>query len=168
MDIPRFETERLILRAITRDDRCAIFENYSDPDVANWFFDRPYTQIQQADQLISEFIARSAEGKGMTWAILLKKGDEFIGTCSYENFTVESQGEIGFDLAKRHWGHGYMTEALRVIITYGFTVLDLIKIEAITYSHNVRARRMLERLGFSVDSADEGLHRYALNRADWR
>jgi len=46
MDIPKFETERLILRAIARDDRFAIFENYSDPDVANWFFDQPYTQIQ--------------------------------------------------------------------------------------------------------------------------
>ena len=168
MDIPRFETERLILRAIARDDRFAIFENYSDPDVTNWFFDQPYTQIQQADQLISEFIAKSAEGTGMTWAILLKKSDEFIGTCSYEDFTARSQGEIGFDLATRHWGHGYMTEALGAIIAYGFTVFDLIKIEAHTYSHNVRARRMLERLGFSVDSVDDDSHCYALNRADWR
>lgn len=29
--------ERLTLRAITIDDRFAIFENYSDPGVANWF-----------------------------------------------------------------------------------------------------------------------------------
>lgn len=168
MDIPSFETERLILRAIARDDRFAIFENYSDPDVANWFFDQPYTQIQQADQLISEFIAKAMEGKSMTWAILLKKSDEFVGTCSYEDFTVKSQGEIGFDLAKKYWGHGYMTEALGVIIPYGFTVLDLIRIEVHTYSHNVRARRMVERLGFSVVSADEDSHCYALNRADWK
>ncbi len=41
MDLPKLETERLILRAITPDDRLAIFENYADPDVANWFFSRP-------------------------------------------------------------------------------------------------------------------------------
>ena len=168
MDIPRFETERLILRAITPDDRFAIFENYSDPNVANWFFDQPYTQLQQADQLICELIAKSTAGKGMTWAILLKRSSEFVGTCSYEDFTAKSQGEIGFDLATKHWGHGYMTEALRVIITHGFTALDLIKIEADTYSHNVRARRMLERLGFSVDSSDDDSHRYGLARTDWK
>ncbi len=164
MDVPKFETERLILRAVTEDDRLAIFENYSDPDVANWFFDQPFTTIQQADQLINACIARSAEGKGMTWAILLKATGEFVGTCSFENITTGSQGEIGFDLAKKHWSHGYMAEALRPIIAYGFTVLDLTKIEAITYSHNVRARRMLERLGFAVASVDEDSHGYELTR----
>ena len=167
MDIPRLETERLVLRAITLDDRFAVFENYSDPDVAKWFFDQPYTQIEQADQIVHEFIEKSTEGKGMAWAILLKESGEFIGTCSYENFDAKLQGEIGFDLTKKYWGHGYMIEALSAIITYGFAVLDLAKIKAHTYSHNARARRVLDRLGFSVDSVRENSHCYALARTDW-
>jgi ribosomal-protein-alanine N-acetyltransferase len=167
MDFPRLETERLILRAITQDDRFAIFGNYSDPDVAKWFFDQSYTQIEQADQIIHEFITKSTEGKGFTWAILLKVSGMFVGTCSYENFGAKRQGEIGFDLAKKHWGHGYMTEALGAIITYGFTVLDLVKIVALTYSRNSRAKRVLERLGFRVDSIREDSHCYTLARTDW-
>ena len=167
MEIPKLETERLLLRAITPDDRFAIFENYSDADVATWFFDQPYTQIEQADQIIHKFITKTTEGKGLAWAILLKENGEFVGTCSYENFDAKRRGEIGFDLAKKHWGHGYMTEALGAVITYGFAALDLVKIEAHTYSRNSRARRLLEGLGFRVDSIREGSHWYTLAKTDW-
>jgi ribosomal-protein-alanine N-acetyltransferase len=167
MDTPRLETERLILRAIAPDDRSAIFENYSDPDVAEWFFDQPLTHIEQADQIIDRFIKRTAEGKCLAWAALLRGSGEFVGTCSYEDLDAALHGEIGFDLAKKHWGHGYMTEALDAIITYGFAVLGLARILADTYSRNLRARRVLERLGFSVDSVGEDSHCYVLPRADW-
>jgi len=167
MNIPRVETERLVLRAITPADRFAIFENYSDPEVAKWFFDQAYTQIEQADQVIHEFINKAEEGRGLTWAILLRERGAFAGTCGYENFDTMRAGEIGFDLAKKFWGHGYMSEALEAIIAYGFNVLDLVKIEAHTYSHNLRARRVLDRLGFRVESVSEDSHHYTLARVDW-
>jgi [ribosomal protein S5]-alanine N-acetyltransferase len=167
MEIPRLETERIELKAITPEDRFAIFRNYSDPDVANWFFDKPFTQIQQADHIINEFLEKAKQGQGLAWTILLKASGEFIGTCSFENFGTALKGEIGFDLARKHWGYGYMTEALTEIITYGFTVLGLESIEADTYSHNARARRVLEKLGFKVEVVGEDSHCYALARSDW-
>ncbi len=66
MDFPELETERLILRAVAPGDRFAIFENYSDPAVAGWFFDQPYTRIQQADQIIQEFIQRPSAPSSLT------------------------------------------------------------------------------------------------------
>jgi ribosomal-protein-alanine N-acetyltransferase len=167
MEIPELKTKRLLLRAISPEDRFAIFENYSDPDVANWFFDRPLTEIEQADQIIGEFLEKAAQDKGLAWAIQSKTSREFIGTCSFEGFGTERQGEIGFDLAKKHWGHGYMAEALAEIIVYGYTVLGLVKIEAHTYSHNARARRVLEKLGFEVDAVSEDSHCYSLGKSDW-
>jgi ribosomal-protein-alanine N-acetyltransferase len=135
--------------------------------VAGWFFDQPYTRIEQADQIIQEFTQKSLAGKGLTWAIILKESGEFLGTCSYENFAVGQRGEIGFDLAKQHWGHGYMSEALGAIIAYGFKMLDLYTIEAHTYSNNTRARRLLEKLGFTVQAVTEDSHCYTLARGDW-
>jgi len=167
MEIPELKTERLLLRAIAPEDRFAIFENYSDPDVANWFFDQPLSQIEQADQVIKEFLEKAAQDKGLAWAIQLKTSREFIGTCSFEDFGTERQGEVGFDLSKKHWGNGYMAEALTKIITYGFTVLGLDKVEAHTYSHNARARRVLEKLGFKVDAVSEDSHCYSLDKSDW-
>ena len=167
MEVPELETERLLLRAITPDDRLDIFVNYSDPQVAGWFFDQPYTCIEQADQIIQEFMQKALQGKGLTWAIVLEASGEFVGTCGYENFAIGQSGEIGFDLAKLHWGHGYMSEALGVVIPYGFTVLDLFTIEAHTYSSNARARRLLEKLGFTIAAVTEDLHCYMLARENW-
>lgn len=167
MDVPVLQTERLLLRAITPDDRFAIFANYSDPEVAGWFFDQPYTRLEQADHIIQEFILKASQGKGLTWAIVLKTSREFVGTSGYENFTANRDGEIGFDLAKTHWGHGYMAEALSAIIPYGFTVLDLFTIEAHTYSSNARARRLLEKLGFTIAAVTGHSHYYTLARENW-
>ncbi len=167
MEIPRLETERLTLRALSTEDRFAIFENYADPDVANWFFEHPLTQIEQADQVIGHFLDKAAQRKGFAWAILLKASTELIGTCSFENLDAAHSGEIGFDLAKKHWGHGYMVEALTGVITCGFSTLDLLRIKAVTYSHNARARRVLEKLGFKVVHVSEDSHEYVLAKSDW-
>ena len=167
LSFPILQTGRLLLREITLDDALELFTNYSDPDVANWFSDEPYTQIEQADLVIRVFIEKSQHGKGFTWAIVLRATGEFLGTCSIEDVEAGSRGEIGFDLAKEHWGKGYMVEAAGVIIAYGFKELKQSKIEAETYSHNSRARRVLEKLGFRVEEVREASHFYTLSAEDW-
>jgi len=167
MNSPGIYTKHLHLREIEQGDRSGIFKNFSDPEIANWFFDQPFTHIEQADQVIREFNEKSRTGKGFTWAILLKETGEFIGTCGYENFEHGSKGEIGFDLAKEQWGKGYMSEALTVIIHHGFQVFKLSRVEAHTYSHNSRARKVLEKLGFKAQSADKDSHYYIISKRDW-
>ena len=166
-NIPVLETKRLLLRAITAEDRQAIFGNFSDPDVANWFFDKPLTTLEQTDEIIRVFLDDAETGKGFTWAILLKEDLHFLGTCSYSNVEPGCQAEIGFDLAKEYWGRGFMVEALRAVIEYGFRSMGLEKIVADTYSHNLQARRVLEKLNFQVDSIENDAHIYVLLRKDW-
>lgn len=167
MHFPTLQTDRLLLREITLDDAPALFVNYSDPDVANWFSDEPYTRIEQADQVINNFIEKTRRGKGFTWAIVSKMTGRFLGTCYFEDVDSGSRGEIGFDLAKEQWGKGYMVEALEAIIEYGFRELKQCRIEADTYSHNSRARRVLEKLGFKLADVRDNAHFYTLFLQDW-
>jgi len=167
MNCPSFETKRLILREVMLEDRFDIFRNYSDPEVANWFFDEPFTDLEQSIEIIQEFIQKAEAGKGCTWAILLKETGGFIGTCGYENIAYGDDGEIGFDLARAHWGKGYMTEALKQIIAFGFDTFALLEVNAHTYSHNLRARRVLEKLGFVVTTITSDSHGYVLSRSAW-
>jgi ribosomal-protein-alanine N-acetyltransferase len=141
---PRLETDRLTLRKLSQKDVNAVFKNYSDPDVAKWFFEQPYTDIKQAVQIIDQFNHEFMQGQGITWAIILKDNSTCIGTCGYGEVVIGERGEIGFDLAKEHWNRGLMTEALTAIINYGFEVLDLSIVEAHTYSDNARALHLLE------------------------
>jgi ribosomal-protein-alanine N-acetyltransferase len=159
---PHLETKRLILREITPGDREAIFRNFSDPEVTQWFFEEPYTQIEQAEEIIEAFRQEFEQGKGLTWALVLKDNDELVGTCGYAELELGSWGEIGFDLAKDHWRKGLMTEALRAAVEYGFAVLQLDKIELHTYSTNVRAIGLARKLGFALEAVRDDTHYFVL------
>jgi ribosomal-protein-alanine N-acetyltransferase len=165
---PRLETDRLLLREITPEDRDGIFRNFSDQDVAKWFFEEPYSKIEQVDEIIGAFSNEFEQGTGLTWAIALKESNEFIGTCGYEEVEIGSCGEIGFDLAKEHWGKGLMSEALGAILDYGFDVFGLVKVEAHTYSTNSRAIRLLRNLGFQLQNVEDDSHYFVLFEKDRR
>jgi [ribosomal protein S5]-alanine N-acetyltransferase len=161
---PKVETERLVLREISHDDTAAIFRNFSDPDVANWFFEKPHSTMEQTIKVIDHFILKFKQGEGLTWAITLKEDGQVIGTCGYENIEIGNRGEIGFDLAKDCWGKGYMRESLAAIINFGFSILNLSKIEAHTNLNNVRAKFLLEKLGFQLDKVSKGNDHYILSK----
>ena len=164
---PRLRTDRLLLREITLDDRDGVFRNFSDVEVAKWFFEEPYTDIEQVDEIIQAFITEFEQAKGLTWAMVLTEDSEFVGTCGYGEIDLGSRGEIGFDLAKEHWGKGLMSEALGAVIAYGFDILGLSKMEAHTYSANSRAIRLLAKLGFQVESVQEDSRYFSLTKQDW-
>jgi len=161
---PQIETKRTILRAISSDDIDAIFRNYSDPEIAQWFFEHPHTDIEQTKQFIEQFNTEFEQGQGLTWAIAFRESNVCIGTCGYGYIEIGNLGEIGFDLAKEFWHGGIMTECLEAIIEYGFSMLGLIKIEAHTFSNNLRAKRLLEKLCFQLDHISEGSHYYFLSK----
>jgi len=164
---PRIETARLILREISQDDANGIFKNFSDSDVAKWFFEQPFTKMEQVTQIIDEFNRDFVQGKGLTWAITLKENGTFIGTCGYGEVGSGDRGEIGFDLAKEQWGKGLMNEGLTAIIDYGFKALNLLKIEGYTYSNNTRAIRLLEKLGFQLENVSQDSHYFSLREGYW-
>lgn len=159
---PRIETARLILREITHADTQAIFRNFSDPEIAKWFFEVPLTEIEQATKFIDLFNSEFEQREGITWAIEMKENHECVGTCSIEGIEIGGEGEIGFDLAKEYWGKGIMSESLIAIIDYGFTVLKLSRIDAHTYSTNIKAKHLLEKLGFQLDKVSEDSNYYSL------
>ena len=72
------------------------------------------------------------------------------------NFNEQSgRADLGYGLARRHWGQGYMHEALVAVIGYAFGPLGLRRLEADIDPRNEGSLRALDRLGF----AREGLLR---------
>ena len=58
---------------------------------------------------------------------------------------------------KAYWGKGYGTDATRLLLDYGFNVLNLHSVELSVYSFNERAIRCYEKVGFT----QTGRHREA-------
>lgn len=74
-----------------------------------------------------------------------------------------SQGNcfVGIAIGERElWGKGYGTDAMRVIVRYAFTELNLHRVSLDVFEYNPRAIRSYEKVGFKI----EGKHRGALNR----
>ena len=86
-------------------------------------------------------------------------------------------GELGYALARPHWRHGYMTEAVTAALAYGFERLGLHRAEAICLADNTASRCLLERMGFRLegnareaflqDGSYKDLSRYALLKDEW-
>ena len=126
----------------------------------------PLSTVEESEGIIVSFGDHFEKGNGIAWAITLKEEETFIGTCSYEKVDKQNlSGEIGYDLLKGYWGKGFMTEALRAIIDYGFEHLRLNRIEAHTAAINSASRNLLRRLGF----LEEGIFRESsLFRGEFR
>lgn len=58
------------------------------------------------------------------------------------------RGEIGYWLGVPYWNHGYMTEAARAVVRYGFDVMDLHRVEAMILPRNIASIRVAEKAGF--------------------
>ena len=158
---PLLKTKRLILRSLVLDDRDAVFLNFSNGDITKFFLEKPFTNIIQADNIIEEFLAEFKQKKGITWAITCKKNNICIGTCSFI-IRKENEAELGFDLAKAHWGKGIMQEALKSLIKYTLAEVGLNKIMAETLSYNIRSINLLENLNFKFDRIKKDFHCFSI------
>ncbi|WP_331281079.1 GNAT family N-acetyltransferase [Bacillus sp. EB01] len=62
-----------------------------------------------------------------------------------------TKAEVGYDLSKRYWGNGFMVEAMKKAISFGFQQMELDVIDATVDENNQRSIQLLKKLGFSVD-----------------
>jgi ribosomal-protein-alanine N-acetyltransferase len=66
--------------------------------------------------------------------------------------------EIGWRIARAHWGCGYATEAARAALAHAFGPLGLDEVVSFTAVGNARSRRVMEKLGMTHDPADDFDH----------
>ena len=79
--------------------------------------------------------------------IALKGHNSIIGTIGFNNFTKKHRANLGYDLQKDFWNKGYTTEALKVVIAFGFKQLEINRIEAEVMPGNLASEKVLTKLG---------------------
>jgi ribosomal-protein-alanine N-acetyltransferase len=99
-------------------------------------------------------IQRNQEKKDLdqnySFGIFLIENGEMIGTIAlFEVLRAHLQScFVGYFLDKNQNGKGYMTEAVRMIVTYSFEELKLHRIEAGVMPHNIGSMKVLMKAGF--------------------
>jgi ribosomal-protein-alanine N-acetyltransferase len=171
-------TSRLTLRDFVAADLAAVGAYAGDERVLE------YVLHEQRDgralrQYLERVLASQRLRPRRAWelAVVVTRTGRLIGTCDLA-LTGRAEADIGYMLARAHWGRGYATELAAALLAAAFGLLGIERVTALVEVHNDRSRRVLEKAGLRW----EGLlrrhahakgrwwdcHRYAVTRADWR
>jgi len=160
-DVPTIETERLVLRAWSVEDRDALALINADPRVMEHF--PALMSREQSDELVDRIVADWQQGFGF-WAVQERASGSFIGFVGLSTPTwVTPFGpsvEIGWRLAFDAWGKGFATEAARRVVQWSKENVRPPRLElvSITTLSNARSRCVMEKLGFTHDDGDDFDH----------
>lgn len=149
---PKLESERLLLRKISLSDVEDMYEYASVPEVTEYLLWSPHPDRKYTKEYLKFIQTKYAEGKFFDWAIVRKSDGKMIGTCGFTSFVPSMEtGEIGYVLNPSFRGLGYMTEAVKCVLQFGFESLHLHRIEARFMQENINSKRLTERVGMQFE-----------------
>jgi RimJ/RimL family protein N-acetyltransferase len=139
-------TERLLLRPGWAEDAPALFHAIADEGIvrnlasAPW----PYTLGDAESFLATERAAHEA-------AFLIfrrtRGAPELIGAAGFGR-RPSGEVELGYWIARAHWGLGYATEAAQAVVNIARDGLRLPRLSAGHFTDNPASGRVLEKIGF--------------------
>ena len=157
---PQLRTNRLVLRRWLSDDLPLLAAINSDPDVMEHFPE--LLDEAETTRFIEDLEAHFEQHGFGLWALQHRLTGEVIGFAGLSVPTFEAHFtpavEVGWRLAKHHWGNGYVTEAARAALAYGFETADLEEIVSMAVTANIRSTKVMERLGMTSDPEDDFDH----------
>lgn len=153
---PTFRTQRLTLRPVNETDLDDLFLVNRDPDVTRYLPYPPWHSMDDANAWYERTQARFAEKAAAQFAIRLNSVDErgatparTIGNALLFQFDTQHEvAEVGYVIAREHWGNGYTREAMRPLINHAFNALGFHRLEAKLDPRNLASVSVLGKLGF--------------------
>ena len=157
---PTLHTERLTLRRWRDEDREPFAALNADSVVMEHFV-APMSRAE-SDALVDRIEAEFEEvGYGL-WAVDVDGAAPFIGYVGLHRVPFDAAFtpavEVGWRLARAHWGRGYASEGARAALVHAFDVAGLREVVSFTSPDNARSWRLMERIGMTRDRRDDFDH----------
>ncbi len=143
------ETGRLTLRGWIESDKAPFHAMCNDPAVME-YLGAPMS-MADVDAAAARQNALVADPGYCFWAVERKEDRAFLGFCGLKpgaaGTPIEGRIEIGWRLARPHWGKGYAREAAQASLDWAWANLSDDAVWAITNIGNSRSWGLMERLG---------------------
>ena len=176
--LPVLETERLRLRPFTLADAGRVRELAGVPEVASVTLNIPHPYPEGlAEEWIGSHAAAAAAGDVYTFAIEGRDEGALMGAIGLVVAARHDRADLGYWLGTPYWNRGYMSEAARRAIAFGFESAGLNRIQATHLPRNPASGRVMQKAGMSCEGtlrefvrkgdAYEDVTMYAILRADW-
>ena len=129
--MPDLYTQRLCLRKLTMRDANDIYRYSCDVEVARHVLWEAHRSIGDSRAYLRYMLRRYRLREPASWGIEYRPTGAIIGTIGFMWIQADNaSAEVGYSLSRQFWNQGIMTEALKAVITYGFSALKLNRIEA--------------------------------------
>ncbi len=148
------DTERLYFEVISLAHTNVIHPIQRSPEVTRYVTWEPHTSVQDTETFINQRIAEEYDFPRMAWTfvILTHHRRAAIGVCSIKVHRRHPHiGTLGCILAPEVWSQGYGSETVNALIKFGFTKIDLHRIQATCDVDNKASRRLMERVGMKYE-----------------
>ena len=148
--IQLFEGEKVRLRSLELSDLDAIMKHWNNLETRHNTGRATPDSRQDREDFIRNSWKLRMEGKGYIFAIEVKDTKEFLGHGSINILRNRtwSAGLGIFIYNKENWDKGYGTDAMEVLVNFGFNYINLHRIELGVYPSNKRAIHVYKKLGF--------------------
>ncbi len=152
MKTPTLETDRLILRTFKQEDATNVFECWeSDPDVAKYMFWTSHNDIAKTKEWIDFELGQIEKDDWYRYAIVQKENKELMGTAILYYDEEVDCWEIGYNLGKKYWNKGYVTEAMKKVIAFAQEELHISEIVGRYAKENPASGNVMRKLGFQYE-----------------
>ena len=152
VQFPIFETQRLMIDQLTKQDRDEIYAIFSDPKVVENYDVERFKDVTEADNLVEYFNARFDSNTGIRWAVRQKQTGKVIGSAGFTTWNeYDHSAMLGYDLAYAYWNQGFATEMLQALLDFAFSdafPFYLNRIEALILPHNIASIKLVKKCGF--------------------
>ena len=141
------ETPRLRLRAPVVEDAAAIFDAYTqDAEVARYTTWSPHRSLDETRKFLDQYCeAGRKAGTVLSWLITMSEGGYVAGMIDFR--LTACRAEVGYVLAQRYWGRGFMTEAAGAVVEWVIAQPEIHRVWATVDLENVASQRVLEKVG---------------------
>lgn len=148
----RLETPRLVIRPVAREDLADLLAVNGDAEVVRHVPYPVWTGPADAEAWFGRMQAMVTAGEAQQLVLVDRASGTVIGTLLLFRFDAGSQrAEIGYVLARAHWGRGLMREAIAATCAHLFDSGAVRRFEAEVNPDNAASRELLLTVGFVLE-----------------
>lgn len=141
--ITRLEGNKVILRRFREDDAAAVLAYGSDAETLRFLIWGGANSLEEAEAAVRDVLMPHMG----VFAVTRPGDDTCIGCIDVRPDFPDEKAGFGYVLSREHWGKGYMTEALFLLMEVMFETLELSRMESHHFAGNDASGKVMTNCG---------------------
>jgi ribosomal-protein-alanine N-acetyltransferase len=171
VSVTALQTERLVLRPFREEDLDDLAALYADPEVMRFLGEGRAKTREQTRVLLERAIEQCRRHGFGIWALRDRQDGRFVGRARVAYLHGLGDAELSYTLARRCWGRGLATEAVREVLRHALAVLRLPRVLGVAQVENIASQQVMRKAGMTLrgpyrDDGREALL-YAIENPAW-